>query len=87
MALFLPQQSKTFVKKTKRNKNSLITWKTREIQECPGTNVSIFATTDKKGYPSTIYAGYIRYWQGIFYLSYYLLKKIIAGKGVENNHD
>jgi hypothetical protein len=22
-----------------------------------------------------------------FYLSYYLLKKIIAGKGVENNHD
>jgi hypothetical protein len=48
------------VKKTKRNKNSPITGKTREIQEFPGTNVSIFATTDKKGYPSTIYAGYIR---------------------------
>jgi hypothetical protein len=48
------------VKKTKRNKNSLITGKTREIQECPGTNVSIFATTDKKGYTSTIYAGYLR---------------------------
>jgi len=128
MALFLPQQSITFVKKTKRNENSLVTGKRGKIQECAspvlnpmltrltmaGRNTEAILMGSLERIISDIFPelrnignpGLIKLLQqqirGIYFYDLWKLsqieveiflslmifsKKIIAGKGVENNND